>query len=93
MISRRLVAQLDARQTTGRDAEQRTIGERFDLEHRQLLPLPEAVFEAGRTQLASVGRRALVRIEGAYYSVPCRWAGLDVTAIVRARSCSSGPST
>lgn len=28
----------------------------------------------------STSRRSLAKVEGAYYSVPCRWAGLQVTA-------------
>jgi hypothetical protein len=34
--------------------------------------------------MPSVSRRSLVCVEGAYYSVPCEWAGLDVTAHVGA---------
>ena len=30
----------------------------------------------------TVSPRALVRLEGAVYSVPCRWAGLDLVARV-----------
>ena len=32
----------------------------------------------------TVAPRALVRLEGAWYSVPCRWAGLDLVARIGA---------
>jgi hypothetical protein len=83
-ISAALLAKLDAQQVHGRDAERRTTAERFELERTHLLAVPPGRFESGTTVLAGVTRRALVRIEGAYYSVWCRWAGLDVTAIIRA---------
>jgi hypothetical protein len=34
--------------------------------------------------LAGASRRSLVKVEGAVYSVPCDWAGLDVTVHVGA---------
>src|SRR5690606_2783640 len=33
-----------------------------------------------RRRLSRSPPRALVRLDGAYYSVPCRWAGLDLVA-------------
>jgi transposase len=81
-ISRDLVAGLDARAGRQRDAEGRTIAERFEDERGRMLPLPERPFRAAAVRLASVSRRALAKVEGAVYSVPCRWAGLDVTAYV-----------
>ena len=56
------------------------IWERFASEEPALRPLPEVAFEARRLQPVSVSRSALVRVEGAWYSVPERWAGLSVTA-------------
>lgn len=76
-INAALVARLDDRLARTRDATGETIGERFTTEQRQLRAAPVA-FEAAATTLASVTRRALVRLEGAVYSVPTRWAGLDV---------------
>jgi transposase len=55
---------------------------RFAAERGQSLPLPVAPFDARRTHLPGVSRRSLVRVEGGSYSVPCDWAGLDVTAHV-----------
>ncbi len=56
------------------------VWERFASEEPALRPLPEVAFEARRLQPVSVSRSALVRVEGAWYSVPERWAGLSVTA-------------
>src|SRR5574339_195537 len=44
-------------------------------------PAPVA-FVAEATTFVTVSPRALVRLEGAWYSVPCRWAGLDLVARV-----------
>jgi transposase len=78
-INQALVARLDARQALGRDAAGQTIGTRFAEEQAVFRALP-APFVAEATTLATVSPRALVRLEGAYYSVPCRWAGLDLVA-------------
>jgi transposase len=81
-ISRQLVAKLDARAGEQRDAQGLSILERFNDERGRMLPLPERPFRAAALRLPSVTRRALVKLEGAVYSVPCRWAGLDVTAYI-----------
>jgi hypothetical protein len=44
------------------------------------LSLPVAPFEVCRTQPVEVGSQSLVRVEGAWYSVPARWARLQATA-------------
>jgi len=71
-ISDTLLARLDA----GHDAT------RFAAERAQSLPLPAQPFDPRRTHALSVSQRALVRVEGGLYSVPCTWAGLDVIAHV-----------
>ena len=58
------------------------VRERFLAEAGLLRPLPEVPFEARRMQPVSVSRSALVRLEGAWYSVPERWAGRSATAWV-----------
>jgi transposase len=70
----KLLARLDATH----DAE------KFAAERAQSLPLPEHRFDARRTHSPSVSQRSLVCLEGGVYSVPCEWAGLDVTAHVGA---------
>ncbi len=76
-INATLLAQMDARLDTTRDAVGQTIGARFAEEQRlfRAVPVP---FAPEATTLATVTPRALVRLEGAYYSVPTRWAGLDL---------------
>jgi transposase len=82
-INDRLLARMDARLETTRDATGQTIGRRFADEHRlcRRVPLP---FTPEATTLATVSPRALVRLEGAVYSVPSRWAGLDLVVRIGA---------
>jgi len=73
-INRALLARLD----------EQSVDERFAVEQARMLPLPEHPFRARATRLASVSRRSLITVEGAVYSVPCAWAGLDVTVHIGA---------
>ncbi|MCA1837689.1 MAG: hypothetical protein LC674_02645, partial [Actinobacteria bacterium] len=54
----------------------------FDEERKHLRALPERAFEARRVELLCVSRRSTVRVEGATYSVPSRWASLKATAYI-----------
>ena len=74
---RRCSRRMDARVDTTRDAVGQTIGVRFAEEQRLFRSVPTP-FAPEATTLATVTPRALVRLEGAYYSVPTRWAGLDL---------------
>jgi transposase len=76
-INAALLAQMDARLATTRETAGQTIGARFAEEQRvfRLVPTP---FASEATTLATVTPRALVRLEGAVYSVWTRWAGLDL---------------
>ena len=76
-INQALLARMDARLAMGRDGAGETIGTRFAVEAPVFRPVP-AAFVAEATTFVSVSPRALVRLEGAVYSVPCRWAGLDL---------------
>lgn len=60
------------------------VRERFSVEREHMLPVPALPFAAHATQLLTVTRRSLVKAEGAVYSVPCAWAGLDVTVRIGA---------
>ena len=71
--------------TTTRDAVGQTIGVRFAEEQRLFRSVPTP-FAPEATTLATVTPRALVRLEGAYYSVPTRWAGLDLVVRTGATS-------
>jgi transposase len=84
-INAALLTRLDARLETTRDAVGRTIGARFREEVPLFRPVP-APFVAEATTIGTVSPRALVRLGGAVYSVPCRWAGLDLIARI-------GPTT
>ena len=74
---------MDARLATTRDAAGQTIGARFSEEQR-LFRLVSTPFTPEATTLASVTLRALVRLEGAVYSVWTRWAGLDLVVRIGA---------
>jgi len=81
-IAAELLGRLDARLDTIRDAEGRTMRERFAVEAGAMLPLPRYAFDARATVPATISRRSLVVLDGASYSAPCEWNGLDVTAHV-----------
>jgi transposase len=82
-INQALLARMDARLEIGRDVAGQTIGIRFAEEMPLFRPLP-LPFVAEATTIGTVSPRALVRLEGAVYSVPCRWAGLDLIARIGA---------
>lgn len=75
-ISTALLARLDGR------AAESDRAQRFATEQMNGLPLPSVRFEARATHLVVATRQSVVRVEGAVYSVPCAWAGLDATAYV-----------
>jgi transposase len=83
-ISRELVDRLDRRAAERRDAEGRTILDRFADEVGRMLPLPAHAFRPHSVVLAAASRRSVVKVQGAVYSVPCEWAGLDVTVHIGA---------
>jgi len=83
-INVQLQERLTAVATTRRRDDGHTIAEHFDAERPKLLPLPSIAYEPRKTVLCAVSRRALVRVEGAVYSVPCQWKLLDATAYVGA---------
>ena len=58
------------------------MAERFLEERAALRALPERSFEARQVELVTVSRQALVRVDGAQYSVPSRWSSSQATAYV-----------
>jgi hypothetical protein len=82
-INQALLARMDARLETGRDGAGETMGARFAREATAFRGLPPP-FVAEATTVVTVSPRALVRLAGATYSVPCRWAGLDLVAHIGA---------
>jgi transposase len=81
-INGMLVKRLDDQLSERRDGTDQTIGALWTEERRRLLPLPPLPFDAAATRLVSVSRRSLARVDGAVYSAPSPWAGLDATAYV-----------
>jgi transposase len=81
-ISATLVGRLDEQLATRRDGTDQTVGTLWAEEQPRLLTLPSRAFDPAATRLPSVSRRSLVRVDGAVYSAPSCWAGLDVTAYV-----------
>jgi len=67
------------------DAEGRLLSALFEEEAIKLAPLPAAVFEPRCVESVSISRSATVRVSGAIYSLPERWARLDAEAAVGAR--------
>jgi transposase len=82
-INTALLAQLDAHMGTRRAGTDDTIGARFADEQRVLRPVT-AAFVADAISVATITPRALAGVQGAYYSVPCRWAGLDLVTWIGA---------
>ena len=80
-ISEALLEAIDE-QAAHRANRDEAVRERFQLETEHLRPLPERPFDPRRVEVVSISRKALVRIEGATYSVPEHWHSLQATAYV-----------
>jgi transposase len=78
-ISRQLLAEVDAA-FPARHRAGRSVSELWAEERMQLLSLPATSFEVRKAIPVAISSRAMVRIEGAWYSVPSRWARLAATA-------------
>lgn len=59
-----------------------SVATRFAVEQKSLRLLPAVPFSARAVRMLSASRSATVQIEAAIYSVPSRWARLDVTAYI-----------
>ena len=77
-----LLTRLDEQAATTKNAEGRTVAERFEEEQTELRPLPDSAFEPRQVVLLQVSRKALVTVRGAVYSLPSHWKQLEVTAYV-----------
>ena len=82
-INATLLAQMDARLDTTRDAAGQTIGARFAEEQRQCPTRADAVRAGGDDVRHGVAARAGAA-RGRVYSVPSRWAGLDLVVRIGA---------
>ena len=65
-----------------RHADGRPLRDLYDAERPLLLPLPAAPFEARCMQPVSISHSSTVKLGGAIYSLPERWARLDAEAWV-----------
>jgi hypothetical protein len=81
-ISRELMKRFDTRAASRHNQEGRSVLERFAEEQALMLRLPQVPFHSAAVRLPTASRRSLVKVDGASYSVPCEWEGLDVTAHV-----------
>ena len=81
-ISRQLLADLDAAFEVRRDVSGKSVSELWTQERAQLLPLPATSFEVRKPVPVEISSRSMVRIEGAWYSVPSRWARLGAIAYI-----------
>jgi len=75
------------REDLERQAERRTgsdpsVAERFEKERVCLGPLPGTAFDARQKRFVEASSRALVKVDGAEYSVPEQWARRSVLALV-----------
>lgn len=75
------------REDLDRQADRRTgtdpsVAERFERERVCLSPLPGTAFEARQKRFVEASSRALVKVDGAEYSVPEEWARSSVMALV-----------
>jgi len=81
-ISTMVLGELDAAMATRKDRAGRTVAERFAGEKAKLRLLPERPFEARVVEPVVVSRQAMVRVDGADYSLPEHWHGLMAMAHV-----------
>ena len=81
-IATELMEHLDAATDTRTNQDGRTVAQRFQEERRLLRALPQRPFEARHIEPVAVSRQALVRVDGACYSVPSHWSGSQATAYV-----------
>lgn len=70
------------RQADRRTGNDPSVAERFERERVCLSPLPGAIFEARQKRFVEASSRALVKVDGAEYSVPEEWARRSVLALV-----------
>jgi transposase len=85
-IASELLARLDRQASKRRTEDGKTVLERFEEERSRMLPLLSAGFDPAKVVLCEISRSALVRVNGATYSVPMQWHTLQATAYVGAAS-------
>ena len=81
-ISEKLLQDLETQAGRKRRRDGQTVQEIFEQERQLLRPLPAVPFDPRAVEAVTVSRSALVRVQGAQYSVPSHWKLLDATAYV-----------
>lgn len=79
-VAQALLADLERAFAERRDPEGRNLTELWSAEQSQLMALPAAPFELSEPVTVEISSRALVKVEGGWYSTPSRWARLRATA-------------
>src|SRR5271156_2222077 len=81
-VSQALLLDLERAFSARRKREGKGASELWGEEHARLLPLPAIPFVVSRMTPVEVSSQALVKVEGACYSTPSRWARLQATAYI-----------
>jgi transposase len=81
-IAQMLITDLERAFAERCNLEGRRLSNLWDEERPQLMALPAAPFEVNEPVTVEISSRALVRVEGAWYSAPSRWARLRATAYI-----------
>jgi transposase len=81
-IAQMLITDLDRAFSERRNLEGRHLSELWEEERPQLMTLPATPFEVSEPVTVEISSRALVKVEGAWYSTPSRWARLRATAYI-----------
>jgi transposase len=81
-LSEKLLARIQAKFELAKSEDGDLLPALLCKERSELLPLPTERFLVAETKLLSVSKCSTVKIKGVRYSLPSRWARLDVTAFV-----------
>ena len=81
-VSQALLLDLEQAFSAHRNRDGQRASELWAEEHARLSPLPAAPFVVSRMTPVEVSSQALVKVEGACYSVPSRWARLPAAAYI-----------
>ncbi len=81
-IAQLLISDLERAFAERSNLEGCRLSELWEEERPQLRALPATPFEVSEPVTVEISSRALVRVEGAWYSAPSRWARLRATAYI-----------
>jgi transposase len=81
-IAQILIAELDRAFSERHNLEGHRLSELWEQERPQLMALPAMPFEVSEPVTVEISSRALVKVEGGWYSTPSRWARLRATAYI-----------